>query len=61
MTILYVLVPLALLCGAGAVFAFIWAVESGQLDDLDTPPLRILGEDESTNIRHPPDTKSESR
>lgn len=59
MTILYVLLPLALLCGAGAVFAFVWAVESGQLDDLDTPPLRILGEDESTTIRHQPDTKSE--
>jgi cbb3-type cytochrome oxidase maturation protein len=61
MTILYVLLPLALLCGAGAVFAFVWAVESGQLDDLETPPLRILGEDESTTIRHTSDTKSESR
>ena len=57
MTILYVLVPLALLCGAGAVFAFVWAVESGQLDDLETPPLRVLGEDDSTNIRHASDTK----
>jgi len=46
MTILYVLLPLALLCGAGAVFAFVWAVESGQLDDLETPPLRILGDDD---------------
>ena len=60
MTILYVLLPLALLCGAGSVFAFVWAVESGQLDDLDTPPLRILGEDETTITRHPTDTNSES-
>jgi cbb3-type cytochrome oxidase maturation protein len=60
MTILYVLVPLALLCGAGAVFAFVWAVESGQLDDLETPPLRVLGDDESTTIRHASDTKSKS-
>jgi cbb3-type cytochrome oxidase maturation protein len=60
MTILYVLLPLALLCGAGAVFAFVWAVESGQLDDLETPPLRILGDDEPTTTRHASDTKPES-
>jgi cbb3-type cytochrome oxidase maturation protein len=48
MTVLYVLLPLALLCGAGAVFAFIWAVGDGQLDDLETPALRILGEDDQT-------------
>ena len=45
MTILFVLIPLALLCGAGAVAAFLWAVSSGQLDDLDTPALRILTDD----------------
>jgi cbb3-type cytochrome oxidase maturation protein len=48
MSILYVLLPLALLCGAGAVLAFVWAVDNGQLDDLETPPLRILGDDESS-------------
>jgi len=46
MTILYVLVPLALLCGMGAVFAFLWAVRTGQLDDLDTPAVRILTDDD---------------
>jgi cbb3-type cytochrome oxidase maturation protein len=47
MTILYVLIPLALLCGTGAVFAFLWAVRSGQLDDLDTPAVRILTDDDT--------------
>ena len=51
MTILYVLVPLAVLCGIGAVMAFLWAVRSGQLDDLETPALRILTDDESTAAR----------
>ena len=51
MTVLYVLLPLALLCGAGAVFAFVWAVGNGQLDDLDTPPLRLLGDDENVGSR----------
>lgn len=45
MEILYVLVPLALLLAATGVLAFRWAVHSGQFDDLDTPPLRVLFED----------------
>ena len=46
MTVLFVLVPLALICGVGAVLAFVWAVRSGQLDDLETPALRVVGDDE---------------
>jgi cbb3-type cytochrome oxidase maturation protein len=45
MTVLYVVVPLALLLAGGAVAAFIWAVRRGQFDDLDTPPLRMLHDD----------------
>jgi cbb3-type cytochrome oxidase maturation protein len=45
MTVLYVLLPLALLAAACAVIAFCWMVRAGQLDDLDTPPLRILFDD----------------
>ena len=46
MTALYIVVPLALLVAAGAVGAFIWTVRSGQLDDVDTPPRRILFDDD---------------
>lgn len=46
MTVLYVLVPLALLIAASAVLAFLWAAKTGQLDDLETPALRILQDDE---------------
>jgi len=53
MTILYVLVPLAVFCGIGAVMAFLWAVRSGQLDDLETPALRILAEDEARTAEEP--------
>lgn len=45
MTILYLVVPLALVIAGGAVAAFAWTVRSGQLDDLDTPPRRILFDD----------------
>jgi cbb3-type cytochrome oxidase maturation protein len=46
MTILYLILPLALLLAAAAVAAFVWTVRSGQLDDVDTPPRRILFDDE---------------
>ncbi len=46
MSILYVLIPLALLILGAAVWAFFWAVGSGQFDDLDTPAVRILMDDD---------------
>jgi cbb3-type cytochrome oxidase maturation protein len=46
MTVLYVLVPMALLLAGGAVAAFLWATHDGQLDDLETPALRILHDDD---------------
>ena len=47
MSILYVLIPLALLLLGGAVWAFFWAVGSGQFDDLDTPAMRIIMDDDT--------------
>lgn len=47
MSILYILIPLALLLLGGAVWAFFWAVGSGQFDDLDTPAVRIVMDDDS--------------
>ena len=41
-----ILFPLALLLAAAAVAAFIWATRTGQLDDLETPALRVLHDDE---------------
>ncbi len=46
MNILYLLIPLGLLLLCGAVWAFFWAVGSGQFDDLDTPAMRILMDDD---------------
>jgi cbb3-type cytochrome oxidase maturation protein len=42
MSVLYVLIPLAMVFAAGFVGAFVWAVSGGQLDDLETPQHRIL-------------------
>jgi cbb3-type cytochrome oxidase maturation protein len=46
MTVLYLILPLALLFAGVAVAAFAWTVRSGQLDDIETPPRRILFDDE---------------
>jgi cbb3-type cytochrome oxidase maturation protein len=47
MSILLLLVPLALLLLIVAIWAFAWAVRSGQFEDLDTPALSILVDDEA--------------
>lgn len=51
MTVLFVVLPLAILFSGAAVLAFLWSTKSGQLDDLDTPPLRMLRE----STRRPPE------
>ena len=51
MSILLLLIPLALIVLLIAGVAFFWAVGEGQFDDLDTPAMRILLDDDS---RPPP-------
>jgi cbb3-type cytochrome oxidase maturation protein len=46
MSVIYVVFPLALLIVIGAVIAFIWATRSGQFDDLETPGMRVVDEDD---------------
>ncbi len=40
------LIPVALFLGAVGLVAFLWALKSGQFDDLDGAAVRVLGEDE---------------
>jgi cbb3-type cytochrome oxidase maturation protein len=46
MSVLYVVLPLALVIVGAAVAAFVWSARSGQFDDLDTPAMRVLHDDE---------------
>ena len=46
MSVLFVVFPVAILIAAAAVAAFIWAVRGGQMDDLETPAMRMLHDDE---------------
>jgi len=45
MSIISLLIPLSLILVVVAVWAFIWAVNSGQFDDLDTPAWDMLSDD----------------
>jgi cbb3-type cytochrome oxidase maturation protein len=42
MSVLYVLIPLALVFALGALVTFVWVVRQGQLDDLESPQYRAL-------------------
>ena len=46
MSVIYILLPAAALLAAAGVAAFIWAVRHGQFDDMDTPAIRMLHDDE---------------
>lgn len=47
MSILYVLIPLTITLLLVAVYAFFWAVNHQQFDDLDSPAYRVLLDDDS--------------
>lgn len=52
MSVLYIVVPLALVVVAATVGAFVWAARRGQFDDLDTPAVRMLNDDEPHHRWH---------
>ncbi|MEY6433858.1 cbb3-type cytochrome oxidase assembly protein CcoS [Thioalkalicoccus limnaeus] len=51
MSILYLMIPMGVMIVVGAAWAFLWAVNNGQFDDLDSPAWRILLDDDT---RPPP-------
>ena len=46
MSIIYLLIPLSLLLLGFALWAFFWAVRNDQFDDLDSPALDVLDDDD---------------
>lgn len=57
MEILYLLIPLGLLVLGVAIWGFLWAVKTGQFDDMEGPAHRILMDDDDIRI---PSRKSEN-
>jgi cbb3-type cytochrome oxidase maturation protein len=58
MEILYLLIPIAVIVMAVAIGALVWAVRSGQFEDLEGPAHRILMDDDDPRIpgRRPQET-----
>ncbi|WP_018142280.1 cbb3-type cytochrome oxidase assembly protein CcoS [Thioalkalivibrio sp. ALJ7] len=50
MTILYLLIPLAMLFALVVGLVLFWAIRSGQYDDLQGPAHRILMDDDDPRI-----------
>ena len=55
MNILLFLIPLSLLLIGIAAWIFVWAVRHGQFEDLDTPALDILVDDDDRPRPEPRD------
>ena len=50
MSILFLLIPLGMIFLGVAIWAFLWAVRSGQFDDMEGPAHRILMDDDDPRI-----------
>jgi cbb3-type cytochrome oxidase maturation protein len=46
MSAIYILIPIAVALVGFAIWLFVWAVDNGQYDDLDSPAHSILFDDE---------------
>jgi cbb3-type cytochrome oxidase maturation protein len=55
---LYVLIPLALVLLAVAVWALVWAIRSGQFDDLESHGWSVVLDDDQ---RPPPDPEPDDQ
>lgn len=47
MSVVFLVLPLALLIAAAAVAAYLWAARTGQFDDLETPRHRALWDEDA--------------
>lgn len=48
MSVVYVALPIALLLGAAGMYACVRCIWDGQYEDLESPPVRILIDDQKT-------------
>jgi cbb3-type cytochrome oxidase maturation protein len=51
MSVIFVVLPLAVVMAGVAMFAFVRSVRTGQYDDLETPPHRALFDDAEVRVK----------
>ncbi|WP_448565390.1 cbb3-type cytochrome oxidase assembly protein CcoS [Thalassotalea ganghwensis] len=59
MSIIYVLIPIAIILTALGIYLFFWAVKTDQFDDLEKQGLSILFEEDKQN--KPPKSNSQEQ
>ena len=52
MSIIYVLIPIAVLLTTIGIYLFFWAVKTEQFDDLEKQGMSILFDDENDKVSH---------
>jgi len=60
MDILFLLIPISLIVMGIAVWVFLWAIRSGQFEDLEGPAHRILMDDDDPRIPRKSQLKDDS-
>jgi cbb3-type cytochrome oxidase maturation protein len=60
MEIIYLLIPLSIVLVGAIIWVFIWAIRSGQFDDLEGPAHRILMDDDGPHAE-PDEDETDSR
>lgn len=60
MKMLYVLIPLAIMLLAFAVWALVWAIRSGQFDDLESHGWSVVLDDDQRPPGDPDDEKTQA-
>jgi cbb3-type cytochrome oxidase maturation protein len=60
MSIIYILIPVAILLTAIGIYFFLWAVKTDQFSDLDKQGMSILFDDDNTKKRLNSSSISES-
>jgi len=54
---IYILILLSLLVAAGAFVLYLWAVRTGQFEDLEETKYQIFDEDDETGTGSHPETR----
>lgn len=47
MEIVFILLPFSIALALVGLIAYLWAIKDGQFEDLDTPAMRIIVEDDN--------------
>ncbi len=59
MNILFLLIPISLVIMGIEIWVFLWAIRSGQFEDLEGPAHRILMDDDDPRIPRRPELKED--